>query len=729
MSSIHSEDRYSTSAVFVYGGAAPFCTLALFGTMNLLLCHEPALTQADPSAPDLAGRLEAMEQEIDAKRKEYHVPGLALAIVKDDQVIYAQGLGQRDLERRLPVTPQTLFAIGSCTKAFTALAVMMCVDEGKLSLDDSPKKFLPYFKLSDPEADSKITLADLLCHRSGLDRTDMAWYTGKLKPKDVIRVAGMAKPTAKLGEKFQYQNVMYLALGEVIAQVQGASWRRFLARRIFRPLGMKSTNTSRRAMQRAFDHALGYLYREDARETLPLPMRDLSNIAPAGAINSNAQDMGQWLRLMLAGGMYGGQRLISEKSFAELLKPHVRVAGPLHYGFGWMLSEWEGHPIAEHGGGIDGFTSLVSLMPDQKLGFALLTNLNGTPLMNLAAEIIWRNLVEVSGKPSEPGVATQTPEPASDPAQEEGIYQLAEPKLTATVALQEGKLTLTLPGQPTYPLQNVGGRRYRLGDPAPPEVFATFRAALDDPEQAELVIEQSGMTFVLRKEKAVPFTDPFTVEELMQKRVEAQGGEANLRRHRSLIVKAALDLENEGLTGYRVLYWKAPNCYAEKVTLYGLGKKIATMRDYFDGAQGGTESDFTRTLPKTGKDLADAALAAHLWPELDWKTLFQTVAIKGVSKVGEEEVWVVEKLPEKGTPVADYVSPRSFLLLKQDRVGGASATFSDYRPVGGVLLPFRSELTGAGQLSGKVLVTVREAKFDVRIPDSVFQPRVKGEPH
>src|SRR5262249_11443881 len=144
-------------------------------------------------------RLAAIEKTIDEKRKELGIPGVSLVIVKDDRVIYLKGLGVKDVERRLPVTPDTLFAIGSCTKAFTAMAAMMSVDEGKLSLDDSPKKFLPYFKLMDAEADAKITIRDMLSHRSGLLGTDLLWASAVLSREEVIRAVAFAKPTARLG--------------------------------------------------------------------------------------------------------------------------------------------------------------------------------------------------------------------------------------------------------------------------------------------------------------------------------------------------------------------------------------------------------------------------------------------------------------------------------------------------------------------------------------------------
>ena len=231
-----------------------------------------------------------------------------------------RGLGVRDFEKQLPVTPDTLFAIGSSSKAFTSMLVAMAADSGKLSFDDPPRKFLPYFKLRDPEADARITVRDLLSHSSGLNRTDIAWLTGALSREEVIRVAAQAKPSAKLRERFLYQNVMYSAAGEVAARALGSTWEGLVEERIFRPLGMKSSVTNVPAMRRARDYSFGYFYDEDTKETRRLPTRDFPAVAAAGAINSNARDMAQWLRLMLGGGAFGGRRLVSEQGFADRWK-------------------------------------------------------------------------------------------------------------------------------------------------------------------------------------------------------------------------------------------------------------------------------------------------------------------------------------------------------------------------------------------------------------------------
>src|SRR5829696_3082582 len=338
--------------------------------------QEAAKARAAAAPAGLDAKLAAVEKAVEEKRVANGIPGLSLVIVKDDRVVYMKGLGFKDFERKVPVTPDTLFAIGSSSKAFTAMLLAMAADAGKLSLDDPPKKFLPYFKLQDPEADAKITLRDLLSHSSGLNRTDLAWVSGALNREEVIRVAAQAKPTAKLREKFQYQNVMYAAAGEIVGRVENSTWEKLIAERTFMPSGLKGSDTSVAEMQKARDYSYGYVYEEGTKETRRVPMRDFPAVAPAGAINSSARDMAQWLRLMLGGGVFGGRRLVSEKNFAELLKPHNKITDKISYGLGWFLREWNGHKVVEHGGNIDGFNATVAMMPDQHLGFALLTNIS-----------------------------------------------------------------------------------------------------------------------------------------------------------------------------------------------------------------------------------------------------------------------------------------------------------------------------------------------------------------
>jgi CubicO group peptidase (beta-lactamase class C family) len=792
-------------------------------------------TATTASAPDLSASLAAIEKIVEEQRKEKGVPGLSLVIVKDDRVIYAKGFGFRDVERNLPVTVDTLFAIGSCTKAFTAMAAVMSQDEGKLSLDDSPKKYLPYFKINDAQIDEKITIRDLLSHRSGLPGTDIAWYTGTLNREEVIRVAGAAKPTAKLGEKFQYQNVMYSAAGEVVAKVQNSTWEKLMTERFLRPLGMKGSLLSIREMQQAADYSLGYEYNLETKQTRRLPMRDLTNIAPAGAINSTARDMAQWLRLLLGRGTFEGKRFVSEKGFDQLFSKITNIAPNVDYGMGWITLDWNNHKVALHDGGIDGFNAEVALMPDQKLGLVVLTNASESRLMGAVRNAVWRNLV---GEPQAAGanVAATTPSKsdaaasaaALETASEAGIYTLAAANVDMEVALKAGKLVLIVPGQPAYTLENIGGRRYKFITDAPGDFFITFRPSKENANETEAYLEQPQGNVVLRKRKAddvaadvspaakavsdyngplkdiigsyegeeatlnitvkngkvvlvVPgqpdyplvekekdrfntpplpdtynaiikrdaagkvsalllkqpegefefkrvaeFKAPIGVDELMAKAVAAHGGEANLRKHKSLTSSYKIDFVNQGLTGEGTTSARAPNASAQSITFIALGKKIGWMREFFDGANGGTETSFSLPDTKTGKQIDNARVQLDFYALPNWKTLYQSVVIKKMEKIGDEEAYVVQLTPERGNPITDYISTKSFLLLKRTTLepgedGGDvpnSEIYSDYRPIDGVMIPFKTVQQTAGL--GEIIIQLKEAVFDAPAPDSLF---------
>ncbi len=322
--------------------------------------------------------------------KEWQVPGLAIAIVKDDRIVLAKGYGTRELGKTLPVDERTLFAIGSSSKAFTAAAVAMLVDENKLKWDDPAIKYLPGFQLYDPYATRELTVSDLLSHRSGLTRGDRLWYGTANSRSEVLRRIRYLKPSWSLRARFGYQNIMFLAAGEVISSVTGKTWDDFLAERIFTPLGMKDTSTTIRSFSNSNNVATPHAKIEEKVQIVA--WRNIDNIAPAGSINSNVVDMAQWLRLNLGGGVYQGKRLLSSGAIKEMQSPQtvIRLEGPMErlyptanfltYGLGWFLSDYHGQKVVEHGGAIDGMRALVAMMPEEKLGVVILTNLHGTIL-------------------------------------------------------------------------------------------------------------------------------------------------------------------------------------------------------------------------------------------------------------------------------------------------------------------------------------------------------------
>jgi CubicO group peptidase (beta-lactamase class C family) len=442
-----------------------------------------------PVSANLQSQLQAIEERVEKRRAELGIPGMSLVIVKDGEIVYMKGLGFKDFEKKVAVTPDTQFAIGSATKAFTALSVLMLQDEGKLSLDDSPRKHLAYFKMKDAETDKNITVRDLLSHSSGLNRMDLAMITGKLNRAELIRVAGEAKPVAKLREKFNYQNLMFAAAGEIVAAIEKQPWEKFVPERIFKPLGMTNSTMDMKQMQRAKDYSFGYQYNFDTKETRRLPFREITEVAPAGSINSSARDMAKWLQFVLNGGAMNGKRLVSEKSFEEWTKPQMTIAGKTSYGLGWFIRDWNGMKVVEHGGNIDGFNSLVAMMPEKKLGFVMLTNVTGSPLGNELMPIIWNEFLGEK-KTVKPADATT----AAAPEKEVGKYNFKEAGFDVEVKMQDGKLAAIVPGQPVYILENVGARRYKLTN-APEGFFVTFK---DD----SLYLEQPQGNFTLPKAKA-----------------------------------------------------------------------------------------------------------------------------------------------------------------------------------------------------------------------------------
>src|SRR5581483_2153565 len=360
-----------------------------------------------------------------------------------------------------------------------------------------------------------------------------------------------------------------------VASANHSTWEAVIASRIFKPLGMTSTDTSIQEMQRAADFARGYEREGDTKQIKQVPMRDLAPIAPAGAINSNAKDMAQWVRLMLGGGVFAGKRLVSEKGFAELIAPQMKLADKVAYGFGWVLMEWEGHPTIWHNGGIDGFHSLVEMMPDQKLGFVLLSNISDSPLEGDFRKIIWSNLVGSPRKPSEVAVPVADSESAAALKGLVGKYE-GPGGVRIEIAEKDGHVALLVPGQPAYPLAEKEKDVLALGNL--PETYRVM-VKRDAGQVAGLIIKQPEGEFEFKR--AALFTAPISVAELMSKVIEAAGGEANLRKHKSDVTTATLELEQQGVTGEATFSRRAPSSMAQSITLTALGKRIGWIYDFF----------------------------------------------------------------------------------------------------------------------------------------------------
>lgn len=318
--------------------------------------------------------------------EEWEVPGLAVAVIHGDEVLFARGYGVRDLDAPGAVDERTLFAIGSTTKAMTAAALAMLADDGVLTLDDPVTDHLPWFALHDAYANRDVRVRDLLTHNAGLGNADFLWYEQDRSTEEIVKALRWVEPAYPLRAGFIYQNIMYAAAGEVIEAASGLSWSDFIRSRILEPLEMDGTVTT-------LEETLALENVAQPHYTIDGVVERIENasvdpVAAAGSIWSSVQDMSKWMAFLLAGGTTpDGDRLISEARFGELFEPHsfvgldffyptARLTRPRWrtYGLGWFQADYEGRPVDFHTGSIDGMVAIAGMIRGEQVGVYVLGN-------------------------------------------------------------------------------------------------------------------------------------------------------------------------------------------------------------------------------------------------------------------------------------------------------------------------------------------------------------------
>lgn len=375
--------------------------VGLVASAFLLACA-PMATRA-PARDPLAG----LDAYVDKALGEWGAPGAALAVVKDGRVVLARGHGVRERGKPERVDESTLFAIASLTKGFTAAGLGILIDEGKLAWDDPVSRHLPTFAVADPYVTKEITLRDLLAHRSGLaERADILWFSTGFGRDEILRRLAYLEQGSAFRSSFSYQNVAYLAAGELLGQRAGASWDDFIRRRLFEPLGMTRSNTSVRALEQ--DDNVARPHSDEADVHRPIPYRNVDNIGPAASINSSAADMARWLLFQLGQGSLAGRRILSDKAFAEMLAPQMLIGlddglkqlyPESHfqaYGLGWVLQDYRGRQVVWNTGGMDGMACSLAFLPEEKVGVVVLVN---APRISLPEALVFRVLDRYLGAP------------------------------------------------------------------------------------------------------------------------------------------------------------------------------------------------------------------------------------------------------------------------------------------------------------------------------------------
>jgi CubicO group peptidase (beta-lactamase class C family) len=348
----------------------------------LTLVASLARAQAPAAPPDL----DALVARV---MKAFQVPGLGLAIVKDGQVVVSKGYGVRKLGEPATVDGKTLFGIASNTKVFTATALGLLVEEGKVQWDAPVSRYLPWFQMWDPWVTRELTVRDLLVHRSGLGlgAGDLLWWPpSTYDRKEIARRLREIRPATSFRSAYAYDNVLYLVAGEVIEAVSGRSWEDFVSQRILAKVGMTGSNVRHSAAVSGGNVAATHA--EVDGTVRPIAPFDSDNTNPAGGINSSAEDMARWVRTLLAeGALPDGSRLFSTATWRQVtsLVTPIPVGNPPPeldaarsyfngYALGLGVRDFRGHRILTHTGGLPGYVSLVLMVPDIKLGVVVLTN-------------------------------------------------------------------------------------------------------------------------------------------------------------------------------------------------------------------------------------------------------------------------------------------------------------------------------------------------------------------
>jgi CubicO group peptidase (beta-lactamase class C family) len=430
-------------------------------------------TLAAQAKPDWA----AFDKYVAKAAADWRVPALAIAVVKDDSVVFAKGYGVLQKGTSQPANEHTRFAIGSTTKAMTAASIAMLVDEGKLKLDDPVTKYIPELELSDPWVTRELTIRDLLTHRSGLPGTDLFWASGwKYSQADVIRGLRYIKPTASFRSEWQYHNVLYALNGVIIERVSGMPWEQFVRKRIFEPLGMNETEPLVAMITGKPNVAIPHALINDS--VAVVPVRSTDGVASAGSVWSSVSDMAKWMRFVIDSGRVGDKRLIQQKTFAELVTPQIQapmaeypalqLAKPdyFSYGLGWFIQDYRGQ------------RAIIGIEPNKRLGVYVLENLDHAEirhgLMYSVFDLFengprrdWsKDLAPIFARSRAPAAAAaaapaRATSPPSLPLEHYAGTYVDSAYGTVRVTFQEGVLEAAVVTDPASPLEPVSFEAFR----------------------------------------------------------------------------------------------------------------------------------------------------------------------------------------------------------------------------------------------------------------------------
>jgi len=382
---------------------SPYRATNTFKHLFLFMCSICMITSISAQTDK---RLRGIEKDLNTILKTTKSPGFSVAVVQGKKILYAKGFGYRDYENKVAADANTLFAIGSSSKAFTSAVLGQLRDEEKLKFDDSPLKYLKDFKFYNDDMNNNIIIQDLMSHRTGLPRHDYSWYLFPTFNKDsLLQRVQYQEPFTGIRQQWYYNNFMFLAQGVIAERITEKSWEENIKERFFTPLGMNRTNASIDALLESSNAAFGYELKKD--EIRKMDYYRIAGMRPAGSINSSANEMSNWLITWINNGKFKGKEILPESYRNEAIGSHAVVSSALpdkkvpdahfaNYGYGWFLSSYKGHYRVEHGGNIDGFSASVAFFPSDSIGIVVLANQNGSAVPGLVRNTVADRMLKVN---------------------------------------------------------------------------------------------------------------------------------------------------------------------------------------------------------------------------------------------------------------------------------------------------------------------------------------------
>lgn len=333
-------------------------------------------------------RLVGLDKQLNEILTTWNAAGFSVSVVEKDKIIYAKGFGYGDYENKVPADANTVYAIGSCTKAFTSSLLGILRKDDLVDFDESPRKYIPYLKFYNDGMNNNIKVKDLMTHRTGLPRHDYSWYIFNTINKDsLLKRVQYQEPFTGVREKWYYNNFMYLAQGVITEKITGKSWEESIQEHFFKPLNMNRSSVGIDGLKKGNNAAIGYELKDD--KIKKMDYYDISGMGAAGSINSSVNEMSNWLIAWINEGKYQGKEIIPAPYVEEAKSSQMVITGALpskeqpdmffaNYGYGWFVASYKGHYRVEHGGNIDGFSASASFFPSDSIGIIVLANQNGS---------------------------------------------------------------------------------------------------------------------------------------------------------------------------------------------------------------------------------------------------------------------------------------------------------------------------------------------------------------